>query len=365
MDEGRMIQGWKINTFNAIVKMTIEDIQKLSKIENTGMLEDILSTPDQKLRKDLARLDGDIMVLGVGGKVGPTLSTMAKRAAPDKRVIGAARFSDPAVKSKLENAGVETIRCDLLEPGEVEKLPQVKNIVYMAGKKFETHGMEPYTWAMNAVVPSIVGRHFKHSRLVIFSTLCVYPFAPVSGPGWAESCPPTPLGEYPNSCVARERIFQYFVKKNGNSGCLVRLNYAIDLRYGVLHDIARWVINDRPVALGTAKVNIIWQGDATSRILRCLLHCTNPATPVNIGYPENSRVRDLAGGLGEILGRKPRFMGHETETAWINDNSLAVRMFGPPAIDIDTMIRWNADWVSRNMPVYDKPTRFEVRDGIF
>jgi hypothetical protein len=165
--------------------------------------------------------------------------------------------------------------------------------------------------------------------------------------------------------VARERIFQYFINKNGNSGCLVRLNYAIDLRYGVLHDIAKWLWNDELIALDTAKVNIIWQGDATSRILRCLLHCTNPAMPINIGYPVNARVRDLASRLGEFLGRKPRFKGQETDTAWINDNSLAVSWFGPPAIDIDTMIRWNADWVKRNMPVYDKPTRFEVRDGIF
>lgn len=345
--------------------MTIEDIQKLERIEDVNMLEEILSTPDKRLIDDLNRLDGDIMILGVGGKVGPTLSMMAKRAAPDKRVIGVARFSDPDIKRKLKTGGVETIQCDLLEPGEVEKLPQVKNIVYMAGKKFETDGMEPYTWAMNAVVPSFVGEHFKNSRMVVFSTLCVYPFAPVTGPGWDESCQTTPLGEYPNSCVARERIFQYHVKKNGNSGRLVRLNYAIDLRYGVLHDIAKWVWNDDQVAIGTAKVNIIWQGDSTSRILRCLLHCTNPATPINIGFPENSRVRDLANSFGEIFNKKPKFKGTELDTAWINDNSLSLSLFGEPSIDINTMIRWNADWINRDMPVYTKPTRFEVRDGVF
>jgi hypothetical protein len=345
--------------------MTIEEIQKLERIEDENMLEDILSTPGKGLKEDLGRLDGDIMILGVGGKVGPTLSMMAKRAAPDKRVIGVARFSDPDIKRRLECMGVETIQCDLLELEEVEKLPQVKNIVYMAGKKFETDGMEPYTWAMNAVVPSFAGRHFKDSRIVVFSTLCVYPFAPVKGPGWDESCKPTPLGEYPNSCVARERIFQYYVRRNGNSGRLVRLNYAIDLRYGVLHDIAKWILNGEPIDAGTAEVNIIWQGDSTSHILRCLHHCTRPATPINIGYPENSSVRNLANRFGEIFGRKPRFKGNELDTAWINDNSLARSLFGEPAIDIDTMIRWNADWITRGMPVYTKPTRFEVRDGVF
>jgi hypothetical protein len=345
--------------------MTIEEIQKLDRIEDVNMLEDILSTPGKGLEEDLNRIDGDIMILGVGGKVGPTLSMMAKRAAPNKRVIGVARFSDPVVKRRLEEMGVETIACDLLEPGEIEKLPPVKNIIYMAGKKFETNGMEPYTWAMNAVVPAFVGRHFKDSRIVVFSTLCVYPFAPVTGPGWDETCQPTPVGEYPNSCVARERIFQYHVRKNGNSGRLVRLNYAIDLRYGVLHDIAKWILNNEPIAAGTAKVNIIWQGDSTSHILRCLLHCTHPATPINIGYPINAMVKDLARRFGEILGREPRFEGHELKTAWINDNSLAKSLFGEPAINIDTMIRWNADWISRGMPVYTKPTRFEVRDGVF
>ncbi len=345
--------------------MTIEEIQKLKRIEDVDMLEDILSTPEKRLQEDLNKLDGDIMILGVGGKVGPTLSMMAKRAAPNKRVIGVARFTDPDIKRRLESRGVETIRCDLLDPEEVERLPQVKNIIYMAGKKFETDGMEPFTWAMNAVVPSFTGRYFKDSRLVVFSTLCVYPFAAITGPGWDENCKPTPLGEYPNSCVARERIFQYHISRNGNSGCLVRLNYAIDLRYGVLHDIAKRILNGEPIDIATAKVNIIWQGDSTNRILRCLLHCTNPVTPINIGYPENSRVRDLADRFGEIFDRRPRFKGTELDTAWINDNSLALSLFGEPAVDIDTMIRWNADWISRDMPVYHKPTRFEVRDGIF
>ncbi len=345
--------------------MTIENIQKLERIEDIDMLEDILSTPDKPLQDDLSKLDGDIMILGVGGKVGPTLSMMAKRAAPNKRVIGVARFSDPDIKRRVENGGVETIKCDLLEQEEVKKLPQVKNIIYMAGKKFETDGMEPFTWATNAVVPSFVGGHFKNSRIVVFSTLCVYPFAPVAGPGWDENCKPTPLGEYANSCVARERIFQYYVKKNGNSGCLVRLNYAIDLRYGVLQDIAKWVLNDEQIAIGTAKVNIIWQGDSSSRILRCLLHCSHPATPINIGYPENTKVRYIASRFGEIFGKKPKFKGTVLDTAWINDNSLSLSLFGEPYVDIDTMIRWNADWINRDMPVYNKPTCFEVRDGVF
>lgn len=227
---------------------TVEATPLPSHFESVDALEDFLSLPTQGLVDDFSRLEGDMLILGVGGKVGPTLAMMAKRAAPDKRVIGVARFSDPEVKARIEAAGVETITCDLLDLEAVARLPKVANVVYMAGKKFGTAGSEPFTWAMNAVVPTYVAEQFSGTRFVAFSTLCVYPFSPVDGPGARpDDTPPTPVGEYPNSCVARERVFQYFSGKTGSPGRLARLNYAIDCRYGVLMDIALKVRAGEPI----------------------------------------------------------------------------------------------------------------------
>ena len=335
-------------------------------IDDPDTLEDFLSRPTPGLIDDFVRLDGDVMVLGVGGKVGPTLARMAKRAAPDKRVIGVARFSDPGVKRRLETTGVETIRCDLLDREAVAKLPDVANIVYMAGKKFGTAGEEPFTWAMNVVVPTIVGERFRNTRFVAFSTLCVYPFARVDGPGSApDTHPPTPVGEYPNSCVGRERVFQYFSTVNKNPGRLVRLNYAIDLRYGVLQDVALKVRAGDPIDIRTGVANVIWQGDSTNQILRCLLHGTIPARPINIGMPEPASIRYVAQEFGKYFGREPVFIGDEQPTAWHNDTSEANNLFDPPVVDLDTMIRWNAHWLESGMPTYDKPTHYDERGGVF
>lgn len=335
------------------------------RIEDVTHLEELLSTPTDGLVKDFAKLDGDIMVLGVGGKVGPTLAMMAKRAAPSKRVYGAARFSDAAVRRRLEKAGIECLSCELLDRAQVEKLPEVKNVVFMAGKKFGTAGLEPYTWAMNVVVPTYVGERFAASRIVAFSTLCVYPFADVRGPGCDEQNPALPFGDYANSCVGRERVFQYFSEKNKSAGRLIRLNYAIDLRYGVLHDIAQWVLKGEPVPLATPVVNVIWQGDATAQILRALCHTTQPTTPLNIGMPQPAVVKHVANRFGELLGKRVHFGGVEQTTAWHNDCSQARRLFGDPMVDLDTMIRWNVDWLKRGRPVYTKPTHYEERQGTF
>ncbi len=329
-------------------------------------LEAFMSTPTPGLVADLEKLDGDILVLGVGGKVGPTLAMMAKRAAPAKRVIGVARFSDPEIRRRIETAGVETIACDLLDRDAVQALPDVANVVYMAGKKFGTTGQEPFTWAMNAVVPAYVGEKMNGTRFVAFSTLCVYPFAEVDGPGCGpDHAPIAPLGEYANSCVARERVFQYFSERNRNPGRLARLNYAIDCRYGVLMDVALNVRDGRPIDIRTGVANVIWQGDAISHILRCLCHGTIPAKPINIGAPLPARIRDVAERFGALLGKPPVFQGTEQPTAWHNDNSEAQRLFGDPLIDLDTMIRWNADWLQRGFPLYQKPTHYEERQGVF
>jgi hypothetical protein len=335
-------------------------------ITNEEQLETLLSTPDQGLVDDFAKLDGDIMILGVGGKVGPTLARMAKRAAPHKRVIGVARFSDPAVKARMESWGVETISANLLDIASVKALPKVKNIVYMAGKKFGTSADAPYTWAMNASVPTFVGETFDETRFVAFSTLCVYPFANIHGAGSQPDLEHVaPIGEYPNSCVARERIFQYYSKERNSPGRLARLNYAIDLRYGVVHDIGSWVLNRQPIDIRTAVANCIWQGESTSHILRSLCYGKVPATAINIGAERPAVVREVANKFGQIFGIEPIFKGEETDTAWHNDTSEAIGLFGPTQIDLDTMIRWNAWWLQNGGVLHHKPTHYEEREGSF
>lgn len=334
-------------------------------IDSVEQLEDLLSTPTQALIDDGTAIDGDVLILGAGGKVGPTLAMMAKRAWPGKRVVAVARFSDADVRRRLAIAGVETIACDLLDREQVARLPDCRNIVYMAGRKFGTAGSEPGTWAMNAVAPAIVGERFHESRMIAFSTLCVYPFARIAGPGSGEDDPTTPLGEYANSCVARERVLQYYSTRNRCPGRLIRLNYAIDLRYGVLHDVAKRVRSGSAIDLSTAVANVIWQGDANAWILRSFRHVALPATPLNLGMSEPARIRAVAEAFGREFAIAPVFTGSELPTAWHNDTSQAARLFGRPTVDLATMIRWNAAWLRQDLPVYDKPTRYEQREGRF
>jgi len=336
-----------------------------ARIEDEEHLEDLLSTPTAALIEDLAAVDGDIMVLGVGGKVGPTLARLAKRAAPEKRVIGVARFSDGAVRGRLDSWGVETLACDLLDREAVAALPKVKNVVYMAGKKFGTEQDKPFAWAMNALVPALVAEAFRDSRIVAFSTLCIYPFAPVVTEGWDERVAPFPPGEYANSCVGRERMFEFFSQRHGTPGRLMRLNYAIETRYGVLHDIASWVRDRRPIPIAMGQANVIWQGDASSQMLRAFRHCTTPTSPINVGSPHAASVRTLATIFGERFGIEPIYDGVEALDASVNDTSLSQRLFGLPLVPLPLMIDWVADWMDRGLPTHGKPTRYEVRDGRF
>jgi dTDP-4-dehydrorhamnose reductase len=335
------------------------------RIADEAALEEVLSRPSQGLRDDLQRLDGDILILGVGGKVGPTLARLAKRAVPAKRIVGVARFSDPSVRTRLESWGVETLVCDLLDPAAVAALPRLPNVVFMAGKKFGTAVDPAFTWAMNTHVPALAADVFSESRIVAFSTLCVYPYAPVAGEGWDESVDPEPVGEYANSCVGRERIFQHFSQRHETPGRLLRLNYAIDMRYGVLYDVARRVHAGEPVPLTMVHVNVIWQGDASAHALRALLHCTTPTSPLNIGGTESTSIRALAHAFGERYGKTPQFDGAEADTAWINCTAQAQELFGPPVVPLKTMLDWTADWIERALPVYDLPTHFWARNGKF
>jgi len=332
-------------------------------IADVAALDELLCRPSQPLIDDLAKVDGDIMILGVAGKMGPTLAGLAKAALPDRRIIGVARFSEPSVKDWLKARGIETIHCDLLDEAALRGLPKVSNIVFMAGRKFGAEGDLSLTWAMNAHVPALVAQAFSRSRIVAFSTGCVYPFVEVDGKGADESLAPNPPGEYAQSCVGRERMFEYFSKRCSTPGRLFRLNYAIDMRYGVLHDIASKILTGTPIDVSLGHVNFIWQGDAAAQALRCLAHCETPTSPINVSGHEILAVRDLAEKLGRLLKRDPVIVGSEQPTAWLTDTSQAVKLFGLPIVDTERLIRWTADWVARAMPSLGKPTKYEVRDG--
>jgi nucleoside-diphosphate-sugar epimerase len=332
-------------------------------ISDTAALDDLLCRPSQALIDDLKKVDGDIMILGVAGKMGPTLAGLAKAASPDRRVIGVARFSEPGVETWLKARGIETIHCDLLDEAAIKALPKTRNIVFMAGRKFGAEGNLSLTWAMNAHVPALVAQAFAGSRIVAFSTGCVYPFVPVDGKGADEDLAPNPPGEYAQSCVGRERMFEYFSRQFSTPGRLFRLNYAIDMRYGVLHDIASKVLQGKPIDVSLGHVNFIWQGDAAAQALRCLANCEVPTSPINVSGHEILAVRDLAQKFGALLGREPVIVGNEEPTAWLTNTSQAVKLFGLPVVDTAQLIAWTADWVARSMPSLGKPTKYEVRDG--
>ena len=335
---------------------------------DVAALEDFMSEPSAELVDDLAGVDGDIMVLGVGGKMGPTLARMAKRAAPGKRVVGVARFSDKSLVATLEGHGVECLPCDLLDRDALARLPNVDagvtNIVFMAGHKFGAADNASLTWMMNVGVPMMVAETFRHARIVSFSTACVYPFVPVDGPGASEATPATPpSGDYANSCVGRERMFEYGSRKHGTPGRAVRLSYAIDMRYGVLHDVATAIHAGVTLDLTMGHADVIWQGDANEQSLRLLAHCTSPATPINITGPAHTSIRWLAQEFGRRFGRNPKFSGTEAPTAWLEDTTESQRLFGQPRVPIGRMIDWVADWVAAGQPSLGKPTHFSTRDG--
>jgi len=322
-----------------------------------------MSRPSDALARDLRNVPGDIMVLGVGGKMGPTLARMARRAAPGKRVIGVARFSQAGLREELAAHGIECIEADLLSRDALAALPDVPNIVFMAGRKFGSTGSEWLTWAMNAHVPALVAERFCASRIVAFSTACVYPFVSTAGEGATEDMPPTaPSGEYANSCVARERMFEHFSHEHGTPGRLLRLSYAIDMRYGVLHDVAQKVLHRQAIDLAMGHANIIWQGEANDWALRALAHCESPASPLNLSGPKIS-IRAVAQALGQRLGIEPVLRGEEAPTAWLVDCNKAFALFGPPQVSLDRMLDWTADWVQRGGASLGKPTHYEARDG--
>ena len=283
-------------------------------------------------------------------------------------MIGVARFSDRTLKSTLQEQGIECIECDLLDRAALARLPNVDdgvhNLVFMAGHKFGAADNASLTWMMNVGVPMMVADTFRELRTVCFSTACVYPFVPVDGPGADEQTATTPpAGDYANSCVGRERMFEYASRRYGTPARMVRLSYAIDMRYGVLFDVASQVFAGSTIDLTMGHADVIWQGDANEQSLRLLAHCTTPATPINITGAAHTSVRWLAGEFGHRFARAPVFTGTEAPTAWLEDTSQAQRLFGPPRVPMEAMIDWVADWVQRGQPSLNKPTHFSTRDG--
>ena len=340
-----------------------------SRITNEEMLDDMLTQPSPELIDFMQQLSGDLVILGIAGKMGVTMGQLAVRAARmagrSTRVFGVSRFSEPTQRAVLDAAGIETIACDLLDATAVQQLPHVPHVIYLAGRKFGTNGDEPLTWAMNTLAAAHVARHFAGSRIVAFSTGCVYPLvAPVTG-GCTERDQPAPVGEYAQSCLGRERIFEHFSRTTETPVCLIRLNYANDLRYGVLHDLAQCIWRDEPVDLTVGQVNVIWQGDANAMALRALDACAVPAVPLNITGPETVSVRWAALRLGALLGKTVTFTGNEGGVAYLNNAARAIQLFGYPRVSLEQMLCWTADWVMSGGRSLNKRTHFEVNTGRF
>lgn len=333
-------------------------------------LDALLSAPSAATIAALASVPGDIVVLGAGGKMGPTLARMAVRASAKaggapRRVIAVSRFSDRGAAARLEHAGVETLSCDLLDRDAVARLPDAPNVVFMAGQKFGTHDAPSRTWMMNVVVPAICAERYSAARSVVFSTGNVYPLTPVSGGGARETDATAPVGEYAETCVGRERVFEHFAATRGTKVAIVRLNYAIGLRYGVLTDLAVKVARGEPIPIAMGHVNVIWQGDANRAALELLPHASSPPLVVNVTGSAALSVRDLAAALGTRLGREPRFEGTEAPDALLSNTGAMRSLLGEPETPLDTMLDWTADWVREKRPLLGKATRFESRDGKF
>lgn len=332
-------------------------------------LDDLLSSPREQTIEALRRVPGDFVVLGAGGKMGPTLARMVARAAaagggPARRVVAVSRFSSAAARASLEQAGVHTIAADLLDADAVEALPDAPNVIFMAGQKFGTTEAPSRTWMMNVVVPAHCARRYAASRILAFSTGNVYPLVSVLGAGATEATPPAPIGEYAASCLGRERVFEDAAARGARVGIL-RLNYAIDLRYGVLTDLAQRIVTGAPIPLTMGYVNVIWQGDANRAAIEMLPLCDSPPFVLNVTGAETLSVRTLATELGNRLGATPVFAGTEAPDALLSDTAKFRSLLGGPGTAVEVLLDFTADWVRHRRPTLNKPTHFETRDGGF
>jgi len=336
-------------------------------IESEEQLEELLSRPSPAAVEFAATLSSPLVILGAGGKMGPSLVRMARRAGEmagrDLQVIAVSRFSNERTRRQLESHGVVTISADLMKRDEVERLPDADSVISMVGLKFGTTRNPATTWALNTLAPAHIAQRYRAARIVAMSTGNVYPLVPVASGGAVESDPATPQGEYAGAAVARERIFQYHAIENGTPIALLRLNYAVELRWGVLVDIARWIHLGRPVDVSMGYLNCIWLADANDMILRSLSLATPEAAVLNLTGPDTLSVRDLALMLAERMGRPVEIAGSEAETALLSNSERICELLGSPATSLETLLAWTAAWVAAGKPSLDQPTHFEVRDG--
>jgi nucleoside-diphosphate-sugar epimerase len=329
-------------------------------------LDDALSVPRQETTAALDACSGDVVILGAGGKMGPTLARMARRGARDsRRVIAVSRWSSADARKRLESVDVETVSCDLMDREAVAKLPDAPNVIFMAGQKFGTTGSPELTWGMNTLVPAFCADRYRDARIVAFSTGNVYALTPVESGGSRETDALAPIGEYAASCVGRERMFELHSRRYGTPVSILRLNYAIDLRYGVLVDIALKVFRSEPVSVDMGYVNVIWQGDANRVAIEALPLAASPPFVVNLTGRETLSVREQAGWFGQRFGKAPRFTGSERADALLSNTTRMASSFAPPSVSVDDLRRRVADWVQNGGPLLGKPTKFETRDGKF
>ena len=338
-------------------------------MKNVDELEEALSRPSEADVAAVAALEGDLLILGVSGKMGPSLAGLAKRASDEagggRRIIGAARFSSPGSRQAIEKLGVETAACDLLDREALARLPDCRNVIFMTGHKFGASENQPVTWATNTYLAAAAAERFRNSRIVAFSSGNVYPLTKVASGGPDENHATGPVGEYAMSALGRERMLGYFSDRNRTPVTILRLNYAIDLRYGVLRDIGEKVYNRQPVPLAMGYANVIWQRDANSVALRAFAHCSVPPFVLNLTGPETISVREIAGQFGRKFGVDPILEGQESDTALLSNAALCTRMFGAPSVSIGQLVEWIADWISQGGASLNKPTHFEQRDGVF
>ena len=337
------------------------DVSKWTEAE----LEAAMSEPSDAARAALNGLSGDIAVLGAGGKMGPTLCMMLKQAAPTKTVYAVSRFTDERVARRLGDAGVTVVRGDLLDEDVYPDLPAADTVYYLVGMKFGATGNQPLTWAMNAYIPALVARRYAKSRIAALSTGNVYPLMDASGAGASEQTEPDPIGEYAQSCLGRERIFEYFSEKNGTPVVLLRLNYANEPRYGIIVDLTLKILSGQPIDLTMGAVNLIYQRDANDYIARSVTAATSPATVLNVTGPARVEVRKLAKTIGRICKREVKFTGTEAPTALLSDASMCHRLFGPPETTLEEMVQTITEWVTSGKRTLSKPTKYDVRTGKF
>jgi nucleoside-diphosphate-sugar epimerase len=330
-------------------------------------LEDILTAPSEATITAVQQLGGDLLLLGAGGKLGPGLAVLAQRsiqaAGLPYRVHCVSRFTAPAAAQTLIDAGIQITSVDLLQPGALEALPDAPNVIFLAGMKFGSTGAEPQTWALNTFLPGLAARRYAKSRIVALSTGNIYPFVPIGSGGATEQTPPSPRGDYAMSCLGRERMFQHAALSYCTPVTLIRLNYANDLRYGVLHDIAQRVLAGEPIDLGMGAINAIWQGDANRVILQALAICASPARALNLTGPETVSLRWLAERFGELLHCQPVLSGLESSDALLSNAAECCRLFGYPRVTLLEMVAWTAQWIRQGGRSLSKPTHFETRDG--